>query len=426
MLDINWLKDNTDKLQEILDARNSDVDIEAVLAADKNRKSLLNEIEELRHKKKETAKQVGLLKREGKPADEEMTKAAEYSKALPEREEKLRDAEEEYRALMLTIPNVLHESVPHGKDEADNRFERDWGEKPEFDFEPKPHDELAEELGIIDFQRAAKITGSRFAVLAGAGARLERALINFMLDIQTKKNGYTEMMPPFIVNENSLTGTGQLPKFGEDLFKLNYKDYYLIPTAEVPVTNYFADEILDEQDLPFRFTAFTPCFRSEAGSYGQDTKGLIRQHQFNKVELVTFSHPDKSWEELENLTADAETVLRELGLHYRVMTLCSGDVGFSASKTYDLEVWLPSQDTYREISSCSNFTDFQARRAMIRFKDRETRKNRYIHTLNGSGLAVGRTAVAIMENYQQKDGSILIPEKLRPYMNGEEIIRQGI
>lgn len=425
MLDISVIRERTEEIRQMLKNRRSDADIEEVLKLDALRRSIMTGLEELRYEKNEKAKLIGRLKKEGKPAEEEMKRASEINKKLPELDGSFKEVDENFRAAMLGFPNIPDESVPVGVDETANRVERHWGEKPEFDHKVKAHYEIAEKLGIIDFKRAAKITGSRFATYVGAGARLERALINFMLDVQTTENSYTEILPPFIVNSKSLTGTGQLPKFGDDLFKLNYKDYYLIPTAEVPLTNHFAGEILTESDLPVKLAAYTPCFRSEAGSYGQDTKGLIRLHQFNKVELVKFSHPDRSWDELESLTADAESILRKLNLHYRVITLATGDLGFSAAKTYDLEVWLPGQESYREISSCSNFTGFQARRASIRYKDKNMKKNRFVHTLNGSGLAVGRTVVAILENYQQQDGSVVVPDVLRSYMGGIERIEHA-
>jgi len=326
--------------------------------------------------------------------------------------------------ILLAIPNMPHESVPIGKSEADNPLLKTVGEPPTFDFEVKGHWDIGEQLKILDFNRAAQIAGARFPLYLGAGARLERALINFMLDIHTGEHGYTEVLPPYIVNRQTMTHTGQLPKFEEDLFKIENWDYFLIPTAEVPVTNIHQNEILAEEQLPLYYTAFTPCFRSEAGSYGKDTRGLIRQHQFNKVELVKFAHPDSSWDELESLLANAETILQRLELPYRVITLCTGDLGFSAAKTYDIEVWMPAQDVYREISSCSNFEDFQARRANIRFKRKGQKGTQLVHTLNGSGLAVGRTVAALLENFQQADGSVIIPEALRPYMNGKERLTQ--
>lgn len=422
MLDINYIRENQETIRVMLRNRKSDANLELLLEKDNDRRDMLNRIEVLRHDKNESAKKIGQMKRSG-DVDESILKAASaIGDEIQRLEEKLREIESEYQNLLLTIPNIPHETVPVGPDDTFNREERKWGGKPSFDFQVKSHDQLAEEMGLVDFKRAGKITGSRFAVYIGEGARLERALINFMLDIQTKENGYTEMLPPFIVNSKTLTGTGQLPKFENDLFKLNYRDYYLIPTAEVPLTNHYSDEILSADKLPVRMTAFTPCFRSEAGSYGQDVKGLIRQHQFNKVEIVQLSHPDKSWEQHEELTSHAEAILQRLNLHYRVMTLSTGDMGFGSAKTYDLEVWLPSEGKYREISSCSNYADFQARRASIKFKDPETGKNRFVHTLNGSALAVGRTVVAILENYQDGKGRVVIPEALRPYMDGKEVI----
>jgi seryl-tRNA synthetase len=348
----------------------------------------------------------------------------EVSSKIKEFDDKLRDVDDKLNEILMVIPNIPHSSVPVGQTEEDNTIVRTVGEKPQFDFEPKSHVDIGEEHDILDFNRASKITGARFALYKGLGARLERSLINFMLDLHIYEQDYTEILPPFIVNARTMTGTGQLPKFEEDLFKLDLKDrdYYLIPTAEVPVTNIHQDEIIEEAMLPVNYCAYTPCFRSEAGSYGRDVKGLIRQHQFNKVELVKFAHPNDSYNQLERLTNDAEEILKQLGLHYQVVILCTGDLGFSSAKTYDLEVWLPSQNKYREISSCSNFEDFQSRRANIRFRT-NSGKTELVHTLNGSGLAVGRTLVAILENYQQKDGSVVIPEKLRKYMGGAEVIK---
>ena len=346
----------------------------------------------------------------------------EVSAKIKEYDESLRLTEEELGAFVMIVPNVQHESVPLGSGSEDNTVVRTWGEKPVLDFEPKQHFELGENLNILDFARGAKITGARFTLYKGAGAHLERAIINFMLDLHTRQHGYLEILPPFMANRDSMTGTGQLPKFKEDLFKIEGMEYYLIPTAEVPVTNIYRDEILDEDLLPVYFVAYSPCFRAEAGSYGKDTRGLIRQHQFNKVEMVKFSKPETSYDELEKLTANAEMVLKRLGIHYRTVCLCTADLGFSSAKTYDVEAWLPGQNAYREISSCSNFEDFQARRAAIRYRRKDNGKVEFVHTLNGSGLAVGRTVVAVMENYQQADGSIIIPEVLRPYMKGLERI----
>jgi len=422
MLDINFIRENTEAVRKMLRDRKSDADLERLLETDNQRRDLLNKIEILRHEKKESSRRYGEMKQRGE-VDEALMKAASgIGDEIQKLEEQHRTVDAEYDSLILAFPNIPHETVPVGKDDSFNRTERTWGEKPLFAFTVKPHDVIAEGLGIVDFKRAGKITGSRFATYVGLGARLERALINFMLDVQTMENGYLEMLPPFIVNSKALTGTGQLPKFESDLFRLDFRDYYLIPTAEVPLTNHYADEILPAEALPVKMTAYTPCFRSEAGSYGQDVKGLIRLHQFNKVELVMLCRPDESWKQLEELTDNAEAILRKLNLHYRVVTLSTGDMGFSSAKTYDIEVWLPSEGKYREISSCSNFTDFQARRASIRFKDPETGKNRFVHTLNGSGLAVGRTVVAILENYQDSEGRVIVPEALRPYMDGKELI----
>jgi seryl-tRNA synthetase len=422
MLDINFIRENTETIRKMLLERKSDADLDRLLKTDNSRRDLLNKIEVLRHEKNESAKKIGIMKKAGQVDESAMKAASSIGDEIKKIEEQHRELEAEYQSLILTFPNIPHETVPVGGDDSFNREERTWGEKPSFNFDVKSHDVIAEDLGIVDFKRAGKITGSRFATYVGTGARLERALINFMLDVQTKENGYTEMLPPFIVNSKALTGTGQLPKFESDLFRLNFKDFYLIPTAEVPLTNHYSDEILPAEKLPVKMTAFTPCFRSEAGSYGKDVKGLIRNHQFNKVEIVRLCHPDHSWQQLEELTNNAEAILRKLNLHYRVMTLSTGDMGFSSAKTYDLEVWLPSEGKYREISSCSNYGDFQARRASIKFKDSDTGKNRFVHTLNGSALAVGRTVVAILENYQDSNGRVIVPDALRPYMDGIELI----
>ncbi len=422
MLDIKFIRENIEKVEDMLKARNTSVDLSAFKELEKKRRKLITESEALKAARNAKNKEIAAKKKSGEIDEsliEEMQKISQQIKSF---DVELKEIQEKLENIALNIPNILHESVPVGKDESDNIVYKTWGEKPVLGFEPKEHWELGEKLGILDFERAAKLTGARFSLYKGMGAKLERALINFMLDLHTKEHGYTEILPPFMVNRKTMTGTGQLPKFEEDLFKLEGVDYFLIPTAEVPVTNIFAEEILNEKDLPVYYTAYTPCFRSEAGSYGKDTKGLIRQHQFNKVELVKFSKPEDSYEELEKLLQNAEEILQKLNIHYRVVTLCSGDTGFSASKTYDIEVWLPGQNTYREISSCSNFEDFQARRAKIRFKRKGKKGTEFVHTLNGSGLAVGRTFVAILENYQQEDGSILIPEALKPYMNGVEKI----
>jgi seryl-tRNA synthetase len=379
-------------------------------------------VETLRNERNSVSKEIGELKKKKADASTLIEKMGNVSAKIKEYDESLRVTEEELNAFVMIVPNVQHESVPQGHGSEDNQVVRTWGEKPVFSFEPKQHFELGESLNILDFARGAKITGARFTVYRGAGAAMERALVSFMLDLHVEKHGYTEVLTPFMVNAESMTGTGQLPKFKEDLFKIEGMEYYLIPTAEVPVTNIYREEILEEDKLPIYLVAYSPCFRSEAGSYGKDTRGLIRQHQFNKVEMVKFSKPETSYDELEKLTANAEEVLEKLGIAYRTVCLCTADLGFSSAKTYDVEAWMPGQNTYREISSCSNFDDFQARRASIRFRRADSGKVDFVHTLNGSGLAVGRTVVAILENYQQADGSVLIPEALRPYMRGLERI----
>jgi seryl-tRNA synthetase len=427
MYDLRTLRDNLDPIREQLGLRGADVPWDKLRTLIEQRRTLASQVEQLRHELKKGSDEVATLKREKKPADASMAAMKAIGERIKAIEDELREVEEPLTDLNLRIPNLPHASVPAGKDASSNSEARRWGSPPTLTAPARSHFELGESLGILDFDRAAKITGARFAVLTGAGARLERALINYMLDLHTTQHGYREVLPPFLVNRSSMTATGQLPKFEEDLFRLRDEDYFLIPTAEVPVTNLHRDELLNESELPIRYTAYTPCFRREAGSYGKDTKGLIRLHQFNKVELVAFSKPEQSYEELERLTGHAEAILQGLGLHYRVVTLCNGDMGFSAAKTYDIEVWLPSQSHYREISSCSNFEGFQARRANIRYKgavEKKGTKTEFVHTLNGSGLAVGRTVVAILENYQQPDGSVLIPEVLRPYMGGLARIAQ--
>lgn len=424
MLDLKILREKKDWVIERLRTRGGDYPVEEVLALDEKRRALLQEVERLRHERRVKSEEIGRLKREGK---NEMAKAlAEEVKLLGEHlknlEENLRETEKALWDKLACIPNIPHESVPLGASDKDNVVIKRYGEPPSFPFPPKPHWELGEALGIFDFERAAKITGSRFTVYYREGALLERALINFMLDLHVKKHKYLEVLPPFIVNETSMYGTGQLPKFKEELFKLEDWDYYLIPTAEVPVTNLHRDEILPEEILPLYYTAYTPCFRAEAGAHGKDIKGIVRQHQFNKVELVKFVTPETSYEELESLLLDAEEVLQLLELPYRVVVLCTGDLGFAAAKTYDIEVWSPGQNRYIEISSCSNFEDFQARRANIRYRPKGGGKPRFVHTLNGSGLAVGRTLMALLENYQQEDGSVIIPKALRPYTGGLEKI----
>jgi seryl-tRNA synthetase len=424
MLDLKFVRDHQEIVELALKNRGQEISLEEYRNREAQRRQLLTRLEELRHERNTLSKEVGALMKAGQrdaaqPLRDRVTAINDESQQLETRSES-QDAW--VRDFLLNLPNIPHESVPIGASSEDNPVARTWGQPPRFDFPPKSHWDIGENLGILDFERAAKITGARFALLKGAGALLERALINFMLDLHTKKHGYTEVLPPFIVNGDSLRGTGQLPKFQEDLFKLEGLDYFLAPTAEVPVTNIHRDEILNAEDLPLSYTAYTPCFRSEAGSYGKDVRGLIRQHQFNKVELVKFTLPEHSYDELERLLQDAEEVLQGLGLHYRVVVLCTGDMGFAAAKTYDIEVWLPGQDLYREISSCSNFESYQARRASIRCRRPGVKGTELVHTLNGSGLAVGRTLVAILENYQQADGRVVIPEKLRPYMGGMEII----
>jgi seryl-tRNA synthetase len=382
----------------------------------------LANIERLKEKKNRLSGEIGKLKKSGGDAAALMRQGEEVSEAIRNAEGPLGDIEARFERWMLTLPNLPHASVKIGKNETENKEVRRWGEPLRFDFTPKNHWDIGEELGILDFERAAKIAGARFAVYRGAGARLERALINFMLDLHTIENGYTEVLPPALANRASLVGTGQLPKFEEDLFRIAQGEYFLIPTAEVPLTNLHRDELLEKDDLPIKYVAYTPCFRSEAGSYGKDVRGLIRQHQFNKVEMVKFTEPETSYEELESMVRNAEEVLQRLKIAYRVVELCTGDIGFASAKTYDLEVWLPGQNTYREISSCSNCEDFQARRANIRYRKEKKGRPIFVHTLNGSGLAVGRTLVAVLENYQQKDGSVIVPEALRPYMGGLERI----
>ncbi len=419
MLELRFIREHLDLVKAKTAKRGLNTDmIDRFAEVDRGRLAALAEGESLKNRRNTVSKEIALFKKSGdetaaQPLIEEMKTANTRIKEL---DRELVIIHNELEDIVMSIPNLCDDSVPEGQDETDNIEVKRWGDKPAFNFAPKPHWDLGVELGVLDFERAAKLSGARFSLLCGFGARLERALINFMLDIQTEKHGYQEVLPPFLVNTPSMTATGQLPKFEEDLFKIKGWDLYLIPTAEVPVTNIHRDETLNEGDLPLKYTAFTPCFRSEAGSYGRDTRGLIRQHQFNKVELVKFTTPESSFDELEALLADAEEVLQQLGLHYRVVTLCSGDLGFSATKTYDIEVWLPSQNAYREISSCSNFLDFQARRGAIRYRPEGQKKSRLVHTLNGSGLAVGRTLLAIMENYQQADGSIEIPDVLKPYM----------
>jgi seryl-tRNA synthetase len=422
MLDVKLLRDDLAQVKERMATRGGAVDWDAFVAIDRERRDALATIERLKEKKNRLSGEVGKIKKAGGDADALMRETEAVSEAIHVSEAPLADIEARFESFMLTVPNLPSPTVKIGKSEHDNREVRRWGEPPKFDFDAKNHWDIGQELAILDFERAAKITGARFTVYRGAGARLERALINFMLDLHTGENGYQEMLPPALVNRTSLIGTGQLPKFEEDLFHLAPGDYFLIPTAEVPLTNLHRDEMLERAALPIKYVAYTPCFRSEAGSYGKDVRGLIRQHQFNKIEMVKLTEPENSYDELEALVRNAEEVLQRLKLPYRVMELCTGDLGFGAAKTYDLEVWLPGQNSYREISSCSNCEDFQARRANIRYRKDNKGKPIFVHTLNGSGLAVGRTLVAVLENCQQKEGGVIIPEALRAYMGGMERI----
>lgn len=425
MLDIKLLRTDWAKVEQALKNRGASTeDLNGFAELDSKRRALLKESEQLKYRRNTVSQEIAVKKKAGENADELIREMRETGDRIKELDEQIRNLEDKLLDRLLRIPNIPHESVPVGASEDDNVEIRRWGEIPSFDFEPSPHWELAAELDILDFERAAKVAGSRFAFYKGAGARLERALIQFMMDVHSNEHGYVEMLPPYIVSRESMTGTGQLPKFEEDAFKLEDNDYFLVPTAEVPVTNYHRDEILSADDLPIKYCAYSACFRAEAGAAGRDTRGLVRQHQFNKVELVKLSLPETSYDELESLTQNAERILQLLKLPYRVVALCTGDLGFSAAKTYDLEVWLPSSGRYREISSCSNFEDFQARRANIRFRREAGSKPEFVHTLNASGLAVGRTVAAILENFQQPDGSVVIPEVLRPYMHMDAIRRK--
>jgi seryl-tRNA synthetase len=426
MLDLNYVRENLEKVRAALESRGAAPEVlDDFASADAERRRVIAESDQLNAERNSASREIGSLMKESKrdEAEGRRKEVNELKERIAELDQLREQAEARIHDLISTLPNIPHESVPVGKDESANKEIRRWGEKPEFDFEPKDHVDLGSALGILDLDRAAKIASARFAILYGEGARLERALINFMLDVHTREHEYLETLPPFIVNKAALFGTGQLPKFEQDLFKLtDERELYLVPTAEVPVTNYHREEILDATQLPMRWVAYTPCFRSEAGSYGRDTRGLIRQHQFEKVELVKYALPENSYDELESLTANAEAILQRLGLHYRTVALSTSDLGFGSAKTYDIEVWLPSQNTFREISSCSNYEAFQARRAQIRFRRAGGARPEFVHTLNGSGLAIGRTWIAILENYQQADGSVVIPEALRPYMGGLEKI----
>ncbi|OPY69375.1 MAG: Serine--tRNA ligase [Syntrophorhabdus sp. PtaU1.Bin050] len=424
MIDPKVLRERSEIIREGLSKRGATFDIEKLLKVDETRRVLIQNSEKMKNERNELSNEIARSKKAGADVTDKVAHLRELGKVIEKTEQELRVVENEWENMLLVIPNPPHETVPVGSGDSDNKVVKTWGEKPAFDFEPLPHWDIGEKLGILDPKRAAKITGSRFILYKGSGAHLERALINFMLDLHVREHGYTEVLPPFMVNRETMTGTGQLPKFEEELFKIEGVDYFLIPTAEVPVTNIHSNEILKEDELPLKYVAYTPCFRKEAGAHGKDTRGLTRLHQFNKVELVKFALPDQSYDELEGLLLDAEDVLKRLNIHYRVSALCTGDLGFSASKTYDIEVWLPGQNIYREISSCSNFENFQARRAKIRYR-KSGGKIDLVHTLNGSGLAIGRTVMAIIENYQTGDGSIVIPDVLRPYINGLTLIPAG-
>ena len=421
MLDIKFIREHTEEVRQNLKNRHAQVDLDALLEADARRRELLGQVEAMKNRRNDVTKEISVLKRNKENADEKIAAIKELGDEIAVLDGKVKEAEEQMLAVQLMIPNMCHPSVPVGNDDSDNPEVRKWGDVTTFDFEAKNHWEIGEHLGILDAERAGKVAGSRFYFYLGAGARLERAVYNFMLDMHTEVDGYTEVIPPYIVNRDSMLGTGQLPKFYEDMFRIEGQEMFMIPTAEVPLTNYYRGEIIDGNKLPVYLTAMTPCFRAEAGSAGRDTRGLIRQHQFHKVEMVKYVAPETSYDELDKLTNNAEAILQALKLPYHVVCLCTGDIGFSAAKTFDVEVWFPAQGKYREISSCSNTEDFQARRANIRFRRDAKSKPEYVHTLNGSGLAVGRTVAAILENYQQADGSVIVPEVLRPYMKCDVI-----
>jgi seryl-tRNA synthetase len=425
MLDLKLIREHKDLVQRKIKDRRQKYDLEDLLKLDAEWRQLATRGEQLKHKRNVTSEEIARLKREKEPMDSLLADMKKVSDEIKTIDDQIRGVEEDLQEQLLLLPNLVHDSVPQGRDERDNQEIRRWGEPPVFGFQPRPHWEIGEALEILDFERAAKITGARFVLYKGLGARLERALINYMIDLHASGHGYEEVLPPFLVNRAAMTVSGQLPKFEDDLFHVKEDDYFLIPTAEVPITNMHKNEILNEDQLPLAYVAYSPCFRREAGSYGKDTRGIIRQHQFNKVELVHFTRPEDSYEWLERLLLNAEEVLQRLGLHYRVVVLCTGDTGFSSAKTYDIEVWLPGQNTYKEISSCSNFETFQARRGNIRFRPKGSKKTEFVHTLNGSGLAIGRTLLAILENYQQEDGSVVIPESLRSYMGGVEKIERA-
>ena len=422
MLDLRLIRHNTDLVRDAMAKRGADVPLDELLELDEQRRSLLTDLEQRKAERNSVSERIGHMRKAGQDADSLIGAMKTLSDEIKQGDDEQRQLDQRIQDILLVLPNIPHSSVPVGKDETENVEVRRWGMPRDFEFEPKAHWDLGTSLGIIDFERAGKVTGARFAFMKGLGARLERAVFNFMIDLHVDQHGYQEILPPYLANGDSMQGTGQLPKFSEDMFKCEGEDYYLIPTAEVPVTNYYRGEILEAHQLPIHMVAFSACFRAEAGSAGRDTRGLVRMHQFNKVELVKFVHPESSYDELEKLLADAESVLQALELPYRVLNLCTGDVGFASAKTYDPEVWMPSYGRYVEISSCSNFEDFQARRAEIRFRPEPGARPEYVHTLNGSGLAVGRTVAAILENYQEADGSVVIPKVLRPYMGGVEKI----
>lgn len=425
MLDMKFVRDNPELVIAAVKKRNGTLDLTEFLALDKKRREITQEVEALKKERNTASQAIGKLKKAGQNAEEQMAAVRALGEKISAYDKELKETGDKLKAILLTIPNIPADDVPVGLDDSANPVIRTWGEPTKFDFEPKAHWEIGEKLGILDFERGVKVSGARSVFYKGLGSRLERAVVNFFLDVHTSKHGYTEFFPPFMVNSSSMVGTGQLPKFAEDMYKLENHDLYLIPTAEVPVTNYHREEVLKGEDLPLYYTAYTACFRAEAGAAGRDTRGLIRMHQFNKVELVKFTKPEESWAELDKLTHEAEDVLQMLGLPYHVVRLCTGDLGFSSATTYDLEVWLPAANRYREISSCSNFLDFQARRANIRFRRTPKSKPEFVHTLNGSGVAVGRTVAAILENYQQADGSVVVPEVLRPFMGCDVITAKG-
>jgi len=424
VLDLKFLRENQDKVRKNLQGRGEKIDLGKIMEIDLQRRQLLKEVEELKHKRNLESKNIGKALQEGKKAENEKKKMRELSQRIKDLDGQVKEKEEGFYSLLLTLPNICHDTVPEGRDETANQIVREWGKKPKFSFQPSTHLQLAEVLDILDFSRAAKLTGSNFPLYKNSGALLERALINFMLDLHTQEHSYSEISPPFVVNRKAMMGTGQLPKLEEDMYRIGEEDYFLVPTAEVPLTNLHAGEVLKEEDLPLYYTAYTPCFRREAGSYGEETKGLMRVHQFDKVELVKFARQEDSFTELEKMVNNAEEVLKKLNLPYRLILLCQGEIGFAAAKCYDLEVWASGSKRYLEVSSCSNCTDFQARRINIKYKTKDKGRTAYVHTLNGSGVALARTVIALLENYQQEDGSVIIPEVLRPYMQGRTRIEK--